>query len=91
MPNQVVPNVSPPAKIITYYGDLLFPIVLEKHLQKRIGSLNTSFKYYGLRESDLSELGAKVTKPIYNLNNINDEVIILAGGETLGIGNSKSP
>lgn len=66
------------------YGDLLFPIVLEKHLQKRIRSLNTSFKYYGLRESDLSEFGAKVTKPIYNLNNINDEVIILAGGETLG-------
>lgn len=66
------------------YGDLLFPIVLEKHLLKRIGSLNTNFKYYGLRESDLSEFGAKVTQPIYDLNNIINEVIILAGGETLG-------
>ncbi|WP_161568947.1 polysaccharide pyruvyl transferase family protein [Exiguobacterium sp. SH0S2] len=66
------------------YGDLLFPIVLEKHLLKRIDDFKINFKYYGLRESDLTEFGAKITQSIYDLSHINNEVIILAGGETLG-------
>lgn len=66
------------------YGDLLFPIVLEKHLLKRIGDTMISFKYYGLRESDLSEYGGKITQPIMDIQKLNNETIILAGGETLG-------
>jgi Polysaccharide pyruvyl transferase len=68
------------------YGDLLFPIILEKYIFNEIG--NVDIEYYGLREHDLTSFGGKKTKMYKdlveseNFNNI--DVLILAGGEMLG-------
>lgn len=68
------------------YGDLLFPIILEKYLSKEIDNL--CFEFFGLRERDLSSHGGKKAKSYkeliksHNFGNI--DALILAGGEMLG-------
>lgn len=64
------------------YGDLLFPLILEKALQSESGSI---VNYYGLIDSDLSQYSGKPTrsiKDLYQQTKSGDHVII-AGGESL--------
>ncbi|MBV4467412.1 hypothetical protein KVG95_29280, partial [Pseudomonas sp. SWRI79] len=64
------------------YGDLLFPLILEKALQSESGSI---VNYYGLIDSDLSQYSGKPTRSIkdfYQQTKSGDHVII-AGGESL--------
>lgn len=67
------------------YGDLLFPLIIEKMLEKYRSEYN--IEYYGLIESDLSRYGAKPTRPIkfiFKKEEIPAEsIIIIAGGEIL--------
>lgn len=44
------------------YGDLLFPIIIEKTLKKK--GIKNEFNYYALNKTDLSEVGAFPTKRI---------------------------
>ncbi|RST74171.1 polysaccharide pyruvyl transferase family protein [Siminovitchia acidinfaciens] len=69
------------------YGDLLFPIILEKYLKENL-KIQCEFEYYGLIQSDLTSLGGKKTNAIDELylNNAfkKDDCLILVGGEMLG-------
>jgi hypothetical protein len=70
------------------YGDLLFPIILEKQLQ--IYSLDFRFHFFGLVESDLSAQGGPPTQGIQEFyrqcSDPNRPVhVIIAGGEALGV------
>lgn len=68
------------------YGDLLFPIILEKLLDKNKDEYDIEF--FALVESDLSFYGGKPTKPIGILLQKDylpkDSVVIISGGEVLG-------
>lgn len=68
------------------YGDLLFPIIIEKEL----GTYphHNTLNYYGIVNSDLSALGGKPTHNILDFyktcNNGSDKVnVIIAGGEAI--------
>jgi hypothetical protein len=63
------------------YGDLLFPLILEKELDKN----GNQVQYYGLVDSDLSMYGAKKTESIeaFYADLAPDDKIIIAGGESL--------
>lgn len=63
------------------YGDLLFPIIIEKWFSK----MNSScvFNYYGLKRSDLSKYGGKETKAINEAYTDKNDILIVAGGQTL--------
>ena len=69
------------------YGDLLFPVVLEKVLNQAEMD-DFTIEYYGMCQSDLSKFGGKTTHPIDQLfakgNLPADSVVIVAGGEVLG-------
>ena len=69
------------------YGDLLFPIVIEKYLKKykRDFIKDYEIEFYGLIESNLSSVGGKKTKPLSSLyNNIErDSIVIVAGGDVI--------
>lgn len=64
------------------YGDILFPVIIEEWIKRKQNDF--IFDYYGLLESDLSNLGGKATRSIeyfYNHNNYN--AIIIVGGQVL--------
>lgn len=70
------------------YGDLLFPLILEKQLD--VYNLEFQYQFFGLVESDLSKEGGKPTqdlKAFYaQCNQPGKKVnIIVAGGEALGV------
>ena len=67
------------------YGDLLFPLILEKSFEKL--GLEAELSFYGLQESDLRQYGAKATLPIqqlYTRKLSGKDSIVVAGGEVLG-------
>jgi hypothetical protein len=71
------------------YGDLLFPIIIELYLKNFYKEYLPEYEinYYGLKESDLSIYGGKITKSIKELfvkNNMpNDSILIVSGGNVL--------
>lgn len=70
------------------YGDLLFPIIIEQQLKTYGHPLDIG--YFGMIESDLSDLGGKPTQDIqafYRACNANNEKanIIVAGGEAIAV------
>lgn len=71
------------------YGDLLFPIIIEKQL-KTYGD-NLSFHFYGIAESDLSALGGLPTQDIQAFYRRCDDLkagkasVIVAGGEAVAV------
>lgn len=70
------------------YGDLLFPIVIEEYLRENRQDLLEKYdlRYFGLVESNLSNVGGKKTEALKNLYNeeLNkDSMVIVAGGDVL--------
>ena len=69
------------------YGDLLFPIVIEKYLKKYKKDFIKDYEidFYGLVESNLSSVGGKKTKPLSNLykNIERNSIVIVAGGDVI--------
>lgn len=70
------------------YGDLLFPLIIEKQLNTY--GKDFKFRFFGLIESDLSKEGGLPTEDLQAFykacNNPNDKVhVIVAGGEALGV------
>ncbi|MDR7129852.1 hypothetical protein J2X69_002198 [Algoriphagus sp. 4150] len=70
------------------YGDLLFPLVIERQLSSY--GKDFEFEYFGLVESDLSSVGGLPTKGLQQFykacNNPSDPAhVIIAGGEALGV------
>ncbi|AWW29637.1 polysaccharide pyruvyl transferase family protein [Echinicola strongylocentroti] len=70
------------------YGDLLFPLIIEKQLKTYGQEFN--FRFFGLVESDLSMVGGKPTEDLsafYAACNAPSgrNHIIVAGGEALGV------
>ncbi len=71
------------------YGDLLFPILIKKFLEKE--KVDFVFTNYGIIKSDLSFFGALPTLPFKELvknshSTTDNSYIIIAGGEVLGGG-----
>lgn len=68
------------------YGDILFPLVLERVLQPC--SATYRLEYYGTIQSDLSGLGGKPTRSVemlFESSNLEDgSIVIVAGGDVLG-------
>lgn len=70
------------------YGDLLFPLIIEKQLNTYGNKFQ--FEFYGLVDSDLSKEGGKATKGLRAFyqacENPNQQAtVIVAGGEALGV------
>jgi len=70
------------------YGDLLFPLVIERQLSTYMAGFE--FEYFGLVESDLSAVGGLPTKGLQDFykrcSDPNRPVhVIIAGGEALGV------
>lgn len=70
------------------YGDLLFPLVIERQLNTY--GLDFKFEYFGLVESDLSSVGGLPTKGLKEFyQKCSDPTspvhVIIAGGEALGV------
>lgn len=70
------------------YGDLLFPLIIEKQLETY--HRDFQYEFYGLVESDLSREGGKPTldlKAFYEACNKPDQKVhvMVAGGEALGV------
>lgn len=70
------------------YGDLLFPLVIEKQLSSY--NKDFQFEFFGLVESDLSDVGGLPTKGLQDFyracSDPNEPVhVIIAGGEALGV------
>ncbi|MEX2593375.1 MAG: polysaccharide pyruvyl transferase family protein [Anditalea sp.] len=70
------------------YGDLLFPLIIEKQLDTY--NKNFQYEFFGIIRSDLTEEGGKPTldlKAFYEAcNNPQQKVsVIVAGGEALGV------
>ena len=67
------------------YGDLLFPLIIQKGLLQQGGEY--IFNFYGVVESDLSRYGGVKTRSINELfdqdRNDKEDVIIIAGGDVL--------
>ena len=67
------------------YGDLLFPIIFEKYYEKIYGRNKAEFEYYGLIESDMTEISGFKTESVQKA--FNDEQLdsmIVVGGEVIG-------
>lgn len=70
------------------YGDLLFPIVIEKYIETYRPDILRDYKieFYGLVESDLAYVGGKTTKAlkdIYDCDYEANSIIIVAGGDVI--------
>ncbi|MCE7055086.1 polysaccharide pyruvyl transferase family protein [Algoriphagus sp. AGSA1] len=70
------------------YGDLLFPLVIERQLSTY--GRDFEFEYYGLVQSDLSAVGGLPTKGLQDFYKAcsdpsNPVHVIIAGGEALGV------
>ncbi|MDI6869839.1 MAG: polysaccharide pyruvyl transferase family protein [Bacillota bacterium] len=67
------------------YGDMLFPLVLERLLRASLPEV--SLEYYGLVNSDLSRHGGKPTKSLQGLAHDPEResnlILLVAGGEVL--------
>lgn len=68
------------------YGDLLFPMVIKKYIEKN--SKDLTFSNYGVIRSDLSYFGALPTSSFSELNidikaDNEESIIVIAGGEVL--------
>lgn len=63
------------------YGDLLFPIIVEKALIKR--EVSAHYQYFGLIEADMNYLGAVNTKSIEEFYKSQIDVAIISGGDVL--------
>lgn len=63
------------------YGDVLFPIIVEEALKKRISDIK--FDYYGYKRTDLSRFDVYPTKEIKDIKNDDIDAIIVVGGEVL--------
>lgn len=68
------------------YGDLLFPLILERTLEPLTPMYRLD--YYGVIQSDLSSYGGRPTKPmetLFDTDTLEDgSIVIVAGGEVLG-------
>ena len=70
------------------YGDLLFPIIIERQLNTYGGEFQ--FEFFGLVDSDLSKEGGKPTKRLRAFYQACEDpahrvTVIVAGGEALGV------
>lgn len=70
------------------YGDLLFPLIIEKQLNTY--GKDFQYQYFGIVESDLSKEGGKPTQSLQafyeQLSHREDKAsVIIAGGEALGV------
>jgi hypothetical protein len=70
------------------YGDLLFPLVIEKQLSSYGHPFE--FQYFGLVKSDLSAVGGLPTQDLQEFYKACEEGgtpvhVIIAGGEALGV------
>ena len=70
------------------YGDLLFPLVIERQLSTY--GKDFEFEYFGLVESDLSNVGGLPTKGLQKFYKACSDPnqpahVIIAGGEALGV------
>ena len=66
------------------YGDILFPLVVENELRRRLNkSDNFSFVYYASKKNDLTNIGGNKTRPLSSLKLDNVDVAIVVGGEVL--------
>lgn len=65
------------------YGDLLFPIIVEKALKQR--QIMANFNYYALIESNLESIGAVRTESIVDFYKSDFDVAILTGGDILPV------
>ncbi len=63
------------------YGDLLFPIILERFLHEKFGN-NTKINVYGLIDSNLSNIGALETKSYDKMPK--SGIFIIGGGDVIG-------
>ncbi|MGM0214840.1 polysaccharide pyruvyl transferase family protein [Enterococcus sp. AZ109] len=63
------------------YGDLLFPMIVEKELMRRLPT-DVEFEYFGSTEADMRPSGGFLCKSLSQLDSSFD-VIIFVGGETL--------
>ncbi len=68
------------------YGDILFAKIFDEY-SKSVGK-NYKFRYFSLKERDLSHLGGYKTESISNhLNSLNDnDTLVLVGGDVLTVG-----
>lgn len=68
------------------YGDLLFPLILERFINSKEPKVNIQF--YAMQDSDLSSLGGLATRNLRKLiddaHHKNNHYVIVAGGEVLG-------
>lgn len=68
------------------YGDLLFPLIIKKHLNNKFGQ-DININLFGHVEADLTEYGGFSTNPISHIFRKNalptPSAIIVAGGEVL--------
>lgn len=64
------------------YGDLLFPLIVQKELSKRLGK-EYSFHNFSTSKSDLSKYGGLLTEEMAHIKNENIDVAIVVGGEVL--------
>jgi hypothetical protein len=70
------------------YGDLLFPLIIEKQLDSY--GIEFQYEYFGLVKSDLSKEGGKPTLGLQDFyaqlaDPENKASVIVAGGEALGV------
>ncbi len=70
------------------YGDLLFPLIIEKQLSTY--GIELSFRYFGLVRSDLSGVGGLPTEGLQDFYKACEEGdspvhVMVAGGEALGV------
>lgn len=65
------------------YGDILFPLIVEHELSKRIKNINIEFYYFGSIKSNLSEFGAKKTLPLNEIKQYDIDIAVIVGGEVL--------
>ena len=69
------------------YGDILMPIVFEEYMNKFHSDFysNLTFKYYGLKESNMQYLGGKNTISLSSINMEIDDMLalVLVGGAIL--------
>lgn len=72
------------------YGDILFPIIIEKYINSKLKEEFKDFniEYYGLKNSDLTDIKGVKTKSIQSLkDDVKDgnNIIIVAGGDVLPV------
>jgi hypothetical protein len=70
------------------YGDILFPLIHTRFIQKSLDGGSFDVKYYSITESDLTSCGGLKTNSIKDLLSrklLSNEVVIMSGGDILGV------